>query len=153
MRRVRRPWTASPASTTAYSVQPKEQFSAENDIFGRNTGFCSNPNCLNDIRSHTTPGLHRWVQQNLRQRAQHRGAKTPCTPTCRGLFEMGCHKDTLYTHVSGLFEMGWCKDILYTHVSGLFVNATFLPAASPAVPQSGTCGSSSGSTFWNTCYP
>ena len=30
------------------------------------------------------------------------GAKMPCTPTCRGLFEIS----------------KWCKDALYTHVSG-----------------------------------
>ena len=36
------------------------------------------------------------------------GAKTPCTPTCRGLFE--------------IYKL--CKDALFTHVSGLFMNAT-----------------------------
>ena len=42
------------------------------------------------------------------------GAKRPCTPTCRGLFEMG--KNILLPNC-----YKWCKD---THMSGLFVNAT-----------------------------
>ena len=84
------------------------------------TTTSSTPRCKDALYTHVSGAV--WDGQFLKHTGWHimlfptsrwhenkSGAKTPRTPTCRGLFEID----------NSLNIEKWCKDALYTHVSGV----------------------------------